>query len=117
MRKQKHGVTEWQVDKAWAGYTIFCPQMISPKQLEGRKESYVYLLDMKGDIVHHWVIPGVVKLHGELLPNGNLLCSGTAMWSGALKTPIMIVMTAAVCAMAIPSICAMSRLPRKNRPA
>ena len=75
MRKQKHGVTEWQVDKAWAGYTIFCPQMISPKQLEGRKESYVYLLDMKGDIVHHWVIPGIVKLHGELLPNGNLLCS------------------------------------------
>lgn len=75
MRKQKHGVTEWQVDKAWAGYTLFCPQIISLKQLEGRKESYVYLIDMKGDIVHHWIIPGAVKLHGELLPNGNLLCS------------------------------------------
>lgn len=75
MRKQKHGVTEWTVDKAWAGYTLFCPQIISMKQMEGRKESYVYLIDMKGDIVHYWTIPGAVKLHGELLPNGNLLCS------------------------------------------
>ncbi len=75
MRKAKHGVTEWQVDKAFPGYTIFAPQLISARQLEGKKESYVYLIDMKGDIVHHWAVPGMVKLHGELLENGNLLCS------------------------------------------
>lgn len=74
-RRFKHGVTQWKVDKAWDGFTIFCPQYITAKQMEGREESYVYLIDMKGDIVHHWVIPGIVKLHGELLPNGNLLCS------------------------------------------
>ncbi len=75
MRKHMHGVTQWQVDSAWPGYTIFAPIMNTMKQMEGRDHSYVYLLDMKGDIVHYWQIPGVIKHHGELLPNGHLLCS------------------------------------------
>lgn len=75
VRRAKHGVTTWQVDKAWNGYTIFCPMYMTPHQMEGKQECKVFLLDMKGDIVHHWTIPGMIKLHGELLPNGNLLCS------------------------------------------
>lgn len=79
MRKAKHGLTEWKVDKAFAGFTIFTPILHAEEQLEGRKESYVFLIDMKGDIVHHWRVPGFVGLHGELLPNGNLLCSNKTL--------------------------------------
>lgn len=75
MRKAKHGLTEWQVNKAFAGYTIFAPMVQVDKQLEGKDFSYVYMIDMKGDIVHHWTVPGLVRMHGELLENGNLLCS------------------------------------------
>lgn len=75
MRKTKHGVTEWKVDQAWAGYTLFNPMIISRKQLHGDTTSKIYLIDMTGRIVHYWTIPGAAKLHGELLENGNLLCS------------------------------------------
>lgn len=71
----KHGVTTWKRDKAWAGYTLFTPMFITRRQMEGRKESYVYLIDMNGRIVHHWTVPGVVKLHAELLDNGNIICA------------------------------------------
>ncbi len=71
----KHGVTTWEVDKAWKGYTLFTPLLLSPKQLEGEKHTRYYLIDMKGDIVHHWVAPGMGRMHGELLPNGNLIIS------------------------------------------
>lgn len=70
----KHGVTTWKRDKAWAGFTLLTPMMITRKQMEGRKSSYVYLLDMNGRIVHYWTVPGAVKLHAELLENGNILC-------------------------------------------
>lgn len=75
MRKLKHGLIEWQVDKAFPGYTIFAPMVQVDKQLEGKEHSYVFMIDMKGDIVHHWTVPGLVRMHGELLENGNLLCS------------------------------------------
>ena len=75
MRKAKHGLTEWQVEKACAGYTIFAPMVQVDRQLDEKGQSYVYMIDMKGDIVHHWTIPGLMRMHGELLENGNLLCS------------------------------------------
>ncbi len=75
MRKAKHGLTEWKVEKACAGYTIFAPMVQCDKQLDEKGQSYVYMIDMKGDIVHHWTIPGLMRMHGELLENGNLLCS------------------------------------------
>lgn len=71
----KHGVTTWKRDKAWAGYTLFTPMMITRRQMEGATESKVYLLDMNGRIVHFWTIPGVVKLHAELMDNGHILCA------------------------------------------
>ena len=55
----------------------FCPNSAREEQLEGRRAAYVFLIDMKGDIVHHWRVPGFVGLHGELLLNGNtLICEG-----------------------------------------
>ncbi len=75
VKRSKHGVINWQVDNAFAGYTMFCPIYSRWQQLEGRDHSKVYLIDMKGDIVHYWKIPGLVKFHAELLPNGNILCS------------------------------------------
>ena len=56
MRKAKHGLTEWQVEKACAGYTIFAPMVQVDRQLDEKGQSYVYMIDMKGDIVHHWTI-------------------------------------------------------------
>ncbi len=51
--------------KAYRGYTLFTP-------VGG---SNVYLIDMKGCLVHSWNLPFPLGNHGELLPNGNLLCA------------------------------------------
>lgn len=32
----KHGVTTWKRDKAFAGYTLFTPMMITRRQMEGQ---------------------------------------------------------------------------------
>lgn len=71
----KHGVTTWKRDKAYAGYTLFTPMMITRRQLEGKQHSTVYLIDMNGRIVHHWTVPGAIKLHAELLDNGHIICA------------------------------------------
>ena len=71
----KHGVTTWKRDKAYAGYTLFTPMMITRRQMEGQTESKVYLIDMNGRIVHYWTVPGVIKLHAELLDNGHIICA------------------------------------------
>jgi len=71
----KHGVTTWKRDKAYAGYTLFTPMLITRRQMEGKQESTVYLIDMNGRIVHHWTVPGVIKLHAELLDNGHIICA------------------------------------------
>lgn len=79
MRNMKFGLSEWKVDKAYPGYTVFAPLIMTDKQLDGKDCSYVYMIDMKGDIVHHWEFPGRVRMHGEILENGNLLCSFTEL--------------------------------------
>jgi hypothetical protein len=56
-------VTYWDSSKAYNGYTLFAP-------LSGKD---IYLINMKGEIVHHWDIGDNPGCHGELLPNGNLL--------------------------------------------
>jgi len=75
VKRGKHGVSTYKVDKAYAGYTMFCPLYSRWKQLEGADSSKAYLMDMNGNIVHQWTIPGLVKMHADLLPNGNILCS------------------------------------------
>lgn len=52
--------------KAYNGYTLFAP-------LVG---SGVWLIDMKGNFVHHWRLDHDPGAHGVLLPNGNLFYAG-----------------------------------------
>ncbi len=68
------GVNSWKPDKSWAGFTLFTPMLMGEHMLEGEKESKVYLIDMNGSVVHHWKVPGVIFLHADLLPNGNIIC-------------------------------------------
>ena len=48
------------------GYTLFTPI--------GGKDAW--LVDMQGNVAHRWKMPCPPGLHGELLPNGNLLYAG-----------------------------------------
>lgn len=73
--RYKHGVTIDKKDKVCPGYVLFTPMKISRKQLQGNNFSEVYLIDEKGNIMHVWKVPGVVKLHAELLENGNIICA------------------------------------------
>lgn len=58
------GVLKYDKTKAYAGYTLFSPQIQSKK---------TYLIDMEGNIVHEWACKAVPGLYAELLPNGHLL--------------------------------------------
>jgi len=57
------GVTKYDSDKAYNGYTLFAP-------LSGKD---IWLIDMKGQIVHRWPLPGFPGCYAQLLDNGNLL--------------------------------------------
>ncbi len=75
VKRGKHGVSTHRVDKAYEGYTLFCPLLTRWKQMEGNTTSKVYLMDMNGNFVHYWEVPGLIKMHADLLPNGHILCS------------------------------------------
>ena len=60
------GLTVHLPDKAYHGYTLFAP-------LSGTN---VYLIDMRGGVVHRWNMPYRLADYGYLLENGNLLFSG-----------------------------------------
>ena len=60
---EKHGVRLYNLDKACEGYTLIDP-------FTSRD---VWLMDMKGNYVHRWVMPTIPRHHGVLLPNGHLL--------------------------------------------
>jgi len=65
IRKLIQDVKVYDPLKAYDGYTLFA--MAS--------DNNVWLIDMKGQIVHHWLTKYVGQ-HGKLLPNGNLLWMG-----------------------------------------
>jgi len=52
--------------RCYNGYTLF-----TPMQNRG-----VWLIDMEGRFVHHWLVESEPGEHAVLLPNGNLLFSG-----------------------------------------
>ena len=60
------GLTIYQPDKAFHGYTLFAPMAGTD----------VYLIDMQGNIVHRWQLPYRPALYGYLLDNGHLLVGG-----------------------------------------
>lgn len=61
-----YGLTGLYVNKddAYDGYTLIVP----------REHNEAYLIDMKGQLVQTWKLPGRA-FYGELLPSGNLLVS------------------------------------------
>ena len=58
-------VTCYEGHKTYNGFTLFTPMIPTP--------STAWLVDMQGRFVHRWQLPGLVRLHAELLINGNLL--------------------------------------------
>jgi hypothetical protein len=65
-RRALQSVTEYQPHKAFNGFTMFSPMTQVPGS--------AWLIDMQGRFVHRWKLPGWVRLHADLLPNGNILC-------------------------------------------
>ncbi len=63
--KGEGGVTIYQPDKCYDGYTLFCRN----------RGSAFYLIDMEGKVVHKWETTGSSIHFGELLPNGHLFYS------------------------------------------
>ncbi len=63
MRHLQTGLTLFDQNLATPGYTLFSPM--------GAKRSL--LIDLHGEIVHEWRLPGYTGIYSHLLPNGNLL--------------------------------------------
>ena len=62
-RRLTQDVRVYNPAKAFNGYTLFAPMSTSD----------AFLIDMAGNIVHHWKTPFPPAQHGRLLPSGNLL--------------------------------------------
>ena len=65
MRHLRTGLTIFDEARATPGYTIFSPL--------GRNATH--LIDMHGQVVHEWRLPGFAGIYAYLLPNGNLLAA------------------------------------------
>lgn len=71
------GTTLYNPEKSFNGYTLFSPLGHKGKAIKPYDvESYMYLIDMNGNVVHTWRLPFSPGLHGILLPNGNLVFAG-----------------------------------------
>ncbi len=66
------GVTRYDADKAFTGYTLFC-ETFSRSAEDGEESFPVCLIDMAGEIVHTWRVRTSLQSHCRLLPSGNLL--------------------------------------------
>jgi len=65
MKHYHTGLLHHQRDKAFAGFTVIAPM----------RHEAAYLVNMDGEVVHTWRLPGPLGSKACLLPNGNLLCS------------------------------------------
>ena len=65
MRHLRTGLTIFDEARATPGYTIFSPL--------GRNATH--LINMHGQVVHEWRLPGFAGIYAYLLPNGNLLAA------------------------------------------
>ncbi len=68
----QHGVTLYQPARCFNGYTLFCESYEDPSSAPDGTGS-VYLIDMKGNVVHRWHVKTALQSFCRLLPNGNLL--------------------------------------------
>ncbi len=66
VRRKLEGVTCFDPSKVYEGYTLLTPM--------GSTDAW--LINMEGEIVHHWRLPYLPGMHGVFLENGNLLYAG-----------------------------------------
>lgn len=72
------GVTVYDPEKCFNGYTLFCPGIGSP---------LIYLMDMVGEIVHLWFVKeSETSYHAKYLGNGHILYASNWLtevdWTG-----------------------------------
>ena len=66
------GLITYKPEKAFQGYTLFAPM----------ETTSVYLMDMRGQIVHRWEMEYRPGDYGYLLENGNLLAGQRRLGHG-----------------------------------
>ncbi|MDF3294175.1 aryl-sulfate sulfotransferase [Streptomyces silvisoli] len=66
-RRRGTGLIALDADAAFPGYTLYAP-------LTGAGE--VYLVDLRGEVVHRWNLPYRPGRHARILPGGNLAYNG-----------------------------------------
>src|SRR5206468_12964246 len=70
VRRARTGLTVHDPDRAFQGYTLFTSML---------GDGTVYLVDMRGEVVHTWRMPYRPGLYGYLLDNGHLFYTGKVM--------------------------------------
>ena len=70
MRRTRTGLIAHDPARALDGYTLFTPMF---------GDGTVYLIDMRGEVVHTWKLPYSPGLYGYLLENGHLFYCGKVM--------------------------------------
>jgi outer membrane protein assembly factor BamB len=70
VRRTRTGLIAHDGNRAYEGYTLFTPMF---------GDGTVYLVDMRGEVVHTWTMPYRPGLYGYLLDNGHLFYSGKVM--------------------------------------
>jgi hypothetical protein len=65
MRYQKVGLLEWDRDRAQPGYTLIAPV----------RSEVAFLVNLNGEIVHRWSLPGMLASMAYLRPGGRLAIS------------------------------------------
>ncbi len=70
VRRTHTGLIAHDPRRAFEGYTLFAPML---------GDGAVYLVDMRGEVVHTWRLPYRPGLYGYLLDNGHLFYSGKVM--------------------------------------
>ena len=65
MKHYQTGTLHHDPSKAYEGFTIIAPL----------RHEEAYIVNMVGDVVHTWKLPGALGSKGYLIPNGNFLCS------------------------------------------
>ncbi|KAH8169457.1 arylsulfotransferase (ASST) domain-containing protein [Sarocladium implicatum] len=62
IKRRGVGLTGVDKQRSFGGYTLFCPLT----------SNVAHLIDIEGNEVHSWKLPGRVGRHATILPNGNL---------------------------------------------
>lgn len=62
LKRRGVGLIGADKQKSFGGYTLFCPLT----------SSTAHLVDIDGNSVHTWKLPGRIGRHARILPNGNL---------------------------------------------